>query len=496
MSEHCCATAPDRHGPSARRCLRLLAFTACACILGGLPPNAAGAAADPRGGADQLARTAVTTPPPSHRADPSLRTYVRRAGPFSVGPYGVIKRSDKAAPPPVGGAIVAMDARIVDAAGAEMPQQNVMLHHFLMTNGGGDGRRRDGTCPRRPVSERFYGTSEELRALTLPAGYGYPSRPRDRWKMIWMVMNHRAAPREIYLEYRVTVDRRPLTAVKPYWLSVISCVADQQYSVPGAGATVHRRENRLTLPAGGRVVAIGGHLHGGGLGLRVSQPRCGDRELTTSRPAYAPPGDPLYGVRPLLHEPDPKDMSWWQSAQGWPVRAGERLKVAALYDGTRPHMRVMGIAHVYVAAGGAGAAPCPAAPAGAEVLGAQFDGARLSPPAIGLTLARRGSDGLAREISRPAGRVRFAARRAGVAVQRYAFSPANLSIAAGAIVRWDFRDRDQHDVTVASAPRGFAGPYSRRGASYLRRLTVPGEYRLYCSLHPTLMSQYVRVRSR
>lgn len=56
-----------------------------------------------------------------------------------------------------------------------VPQHIAMLHHVLMTNGGQDARRHDGSCSRRPVKERFYGTSEELRAMTVPRGYGHPT---------------------------------------------------------------------------------------------------------------------------------------------------------------------------------------------------------------------------------------------------------------------------------------------------------------------------------
>lgn len=442
-----------------------------------------------------LPLSAASSPPPEHRADPSLQTYVVRKGPFQISPYGLIKRSDVVKPPPVAGSIVAMDARIVDGQGRVVPQHIVMMHHFLMTNGGVDNMRRDGACPQRPVRERFYGTSEELRAMTFPRGYGYPSDPRDQWEMIWMVMNHRAFRHRIYVEYRVTVDPRPQTPVKPYWLSVVPCVSDQQFTVPGTGEPLHTRVASMTLPAGGRIVAIGGHMHGGGLGLTVSQPRCGGRPLATSQPMYAAADDPLYGVKPLLHEPDPKNMSWWQSARGWPVAAGEPLNVTSIYDGTRPHMRVMGIAHVYVAADPAAPSGCAPAPPDGQRLGAEFGGGRLLPPAVRLTLARRGRDGRAREISRPRGKMVVKTGGANVAVRRYKFLPANLSIAAGGVVRWSFKDRAQHDVTTVTAPLGFAAPYSRRGASYWQRFTVPGEYRLYCSLHPAVMSQYVRVRA-
>ena len=136
-----------------------------------------------------------------------------------------------------------------------------MLHHNVFTNGGLDNLRPDPACPHRAVRERFYGTSEELRLPTLPRGYGYPTAPEDRWKMIWMVMNHRHEPRLAYLEYRVTVDPSPaIIPVKPYWLSVVPCVSDPQYTVPGGrppGSSTGSRT--FTLPESGRIVAVGGH---------------------------------------------------------------------------------------------------------------------------------------------------------------------------------------------------------------------------------------------
>jgi plastocyanin len=442
---------------------------------------------------------AQASPPPEHRADPGLRTYVFRFGPHTVGPYQTIRRADLVLPPPEAGHIVGMDARTVDENGAPIPQNEVMLHHIVFANGGPDGTRRDGACPERTAAnERFYGTSEELRPLTLPRGYGYPTAPADQWKAIWMVMNHESRIRTSYVEYRVTVDPSPgITPVKPYWLSVLHCdrSPDPQYTVPGGGArgSVHRRARDWRLPVSGRIVAVGGHLHGGGRVLAVSQPACGGRVLAASAPTYAPTGDPLYSVRPLLHEPDPKDMSWLQSATGWGVTAGEPLRVIARYDGERVHTRVMGIAHVYLAEG-APPAGCSPPPGDIETLGAGFAG-RAEPPRVRMTLALMGPDGVARQVSRPPGRVRRMRRGARVVVRRQAFNPPNLSIARGASIRWAFRDPVNHDATTASGPEGFASPI-QRGRDYVRRFTKPGEYRILCSIHPVGMAQYVRVRRR
>ncbi len=437
----------------------------------------------------------TTAPPPEHRADPSLTTTVQRLGPFTIAGYQTIRRSDAVAPPPLAGSIVGMDVRLVDANGAEIPQYEVMLHHDVFTNGGPDDSRRDGACPNNAVRERFYGTSEELRPLTLPRGYGYPSTPQDRWKTIWMVMNHRHDTRQFWVEYRTTVDPSPgLVPVRPYWLSVVPCVPDPQYSVPGDlnQGRSHRRSQTFALPEGGRVVAVGGHLHGGGRSLTLSQPACAHRTLAVSEPLYAPPGDPLYGVKPLLHEPDPKNISWHQWSDGWAVHAGDELKVTAEYEGSRPHMRVMGIAHVYVARDPAVPAGCGAVPAAGETLGASFTG-RLEPPLVRLTLARLERDGYAHPIARPPGRVERKRGDARVLVENFAYKPARLSVPAGATVRWRFRDVKMHDATVASGPRGFGTRTTRRGqGSY--RFSAPGTYRIYCSIHPVLMAQEVRVR--
>jgi plastocyanin len=447
--------------------------------------------------ADARARlVAVTAPPEAHLADPSLKTYVFRFGPHRIGPYQVANGTDTVSPPPVSGSVVGMDSRLVTPDGVEIPQHEVMLHHIVFTNGGPDGERRDAACPHRPIDQRFYGTSEELRALTLPPGHGYRFTRDDRWRASWMVMNHQSRNRDALLEYRVTVDTDLLAPVVPYWIGVLPCRAspDPQYSVPGGGppGSTHYRGRTWTLPVGGRIVAMGGHLHGGGRGLTVSQPECGGRPIYTARPTYATADDPLYAIKPLLHEPDPTHISWAQSATGWNAPAGHRLRVTAAYAAERPHMRVMGIAHVYVARGGGGI-PCAPPPPDAVTLEAPFDG-REQPPRVDLTLAALGRDGVARPIDRPPGRVVRRARNARVRVNRFAFSVPNLSIPRGGRITWRFNGDERHDATLASGPAGFSSPSSYRGDRWSQRFETPGEYRIHCSLHPVYMSQYVRVR--
>jgi plastocyanin len=454
----------------------------------------------PAGAAERSAArlVAVTAPPPEHLADPGLKTYVYRFGPHKIGPYQVAKDTDIVSPPPVDGAIVGMDSRLITRSGAEVPQFEVMLHHIVYTDGGPHGRRRDGACSKRRVFQRFFGTSEELRPLTLPRGYGYPITARDRWRASWMVMNHQATTRRALLEYRVTVDTSPAVApVVPLWLSVLPCrkSADPQYSVPGGGTpgSTHQLSRNWKLPVGGRIVAMGGHMHGGARNLTVSEPDCGARTIFTAQPMYATAGDPLYAITPLLHEPDPKHISWSQSATGWSAPRGTRLRVTASYDAERPHMRVMGIAHVYVARGKAPADACAPAPGDTQTLSAPFAG-RPAPPLLNLTLATIGPSGVAEPIDRPPGRL---VRRAGdtrVTVDHFAFSKPNLSIPRGSRITWRFKGTTRHDATLADGPVGFSSPSGARGERWARNFDTPGEYRVYCSLHPVYMSQYVEVR--
>ena len=432
---------------------------------------------------------AVTEPPAEHRADHGLETFVFRAGPYDVGRYQAVTHETVVSSPPVSGHLTAMDARLVTLDGEVVPQHELMLHHVVFTNGGTAARSRtDAACPGR-LPERFFGTSEELRPLTLPRGYGYRVGVHDNWTAAWMAMNHQGRQRRVMLEYRVTVDRdRSLRPVTPFWLGVTSCATtgDPQYTVPGgapAGAEDLRSRN-WRMPFNGRVVAIGGHLHGGGKALSVAQPRCADRTLFSASAIYGAAGDPLYRVRPMLHEPDPKTITWFQSATGWRVNRGEELRVTAAYDAERPHMRVMGIAHVYVAADPPFAArpACEPAPRDGAILDRHAPG-RRAPPRVSMELAG--------ETTRPPSAI---AGDVLVRVRGLRFDRPAISIRRNAKVTWRFEDPVPHDATLVAGPVGFASPKSAHRRSWSREFDVPGRYEIHCSLHPTTMSQYVEVR--
>jgi plastocyanin len=224
---------------------------------------------------------------------------------------------------------------------------------------------------------------------------------------------------------------------------------------------------------------------------------CGGRPLISSTARYGLEGDPIYNLSPVLHEPSPRSMSVASSATGWAVSRGDRLKVTSRYANASPHSAVMGIMHLYIAHGAGRPEPCPPPPADVTEQRLPFLGTpgRTEPPLEQPELSALGADGIAHPVADLTGPLAVLGGDAAVAVRNAAFRPRRLSVPAGAVVRWRFGDPIQHDVTLASGPRAFASAYTRRG-TFRQRLTVPGQYRIFCSLHPVTMSQTIEVRSR
>jgi plastocyanin len=436
-------------------------------------------------------------------ADARLRTFEFRHGPVRVNPYqvrytGVGEPARRVRTPNVDGYIVRMRATVVDKRGRRLPVRRVMLHHVLFKNiGRFRGDRREPICGHR--GESFYGTGEEDQALRLPRGYGYRIRKGDRWRIAWMLMNHRGRAETAYIRYRVVVEtRRRLRSVTPYWVRVTKCrlATDPIFNIPGGGApgSTATRSTTFTLPRSGRLIAANAHVHGGSKNLVISQPSCGHRVLMRSRPLYGLPNHPYYRVLPVLHEPGPFATSWARTRIGIPVAAREPLRLTSLYDGELPHTRVMAIMHLYVHHGRGAATPaCGPLPSDLVNRLPRAPG-RRQPPRVRVPLAGVDPRGRARAISRPPGRRRVYRGNANVTIDKQSFSVRNLSIPLGASVRWRSRDPRWHNATLANGPVGFGSPMLRRGRAYVQKFTRPGLYRVFCTLHPIDMTQTIDVR--
>ena len=437
-------------------------------------------------------------------ASAATRTTSVSVGPVTVGGYQVKYGFLGAPRPPGSGFITRMEVDVVDGPGADakqVPINRLMLHHIVFVN----LARRDGTCgtftgfdsaSRLPGAERFYGAGEERAKLLLPSGYGYRFSPAEPWGLTYMFMNHRNRVDKAWIRYRMTWETSPQTEVRPYWLDVKNCLADPVFSVPGGkrrGST-YRRSSTWTVPQAGRLVAGGGHVHGGAKDLELRRRDCGGARIYASRPLWGNRDHPFYNVRPVLHEPGPISMSGFGTQKGIPVAKGERLRLDANYDNALVHTRVMGIMIVYLAPDASVRSPCGGLPGDLVDFRSTAPG-RTKPPRFRVPIVGL-KHGVARNISKPPGRRVRLGRRARIRVGDFFFRHRNVSVRRGATLRWLFQGDQIHNVTVANGPRGFASRNLIGGRSFRKRLRTPGTYRLFCALHPVSMTGTVKVRRR
>jgi plastocyanin len=84
---------------------------------------------------------------------------------------------------------------------------------------------------------------------------------------------------------------------------------------------------------------------------------------------------------------------------------------------------------------------------------------------------------------------------ADVTIQDFSFSPSNVTLKAGAMVRWTNKGPSPHTTTSDAAlwdsgqlnPPSGGGPYGgggSAGGSFQMSFTTPGTYGYHCTIHP------------
>jgi plastocyanin len=70
-----------------------------------------------------------------------------------------------------------------------------------------------------------------------------------------------------------------------------------------------------------------------------------------------------------------------------------------------------------------------------------------------------------------------------VTIANFAFSPAVITVRAGATVTWTNRDEDAHTVAIAGTP---VSQPLQGNDSYTHTFAAPGTYAYLCTIHPTM----------
>jgi hypothetical protein len=428
----------------------------------------------------------------------SAKTITYTAGPFNVGGFETKLPKIRVRSPHMNGYVTRMNATLHYADGRRVSIRRVMLHHIVFLNDGRPNREPGGSCKGRK-GEPFYGTGEEREQLLLPKGYGYPVHVQDRWRMQTMLMSHSFQSHNVYVHYTFTFTKKHMTPVRPFWIRANGCKTTQpSYSVQQLASGLDHRTFRWTVPMNGRIVAAGGHLHGGAIRMALTQPGCGDRKMLDTDPLFAPRKDLVYTLRPILHEPGPVGTRFFQSKTGIPIRKGEKIDLQADYDARYPRARVMSIMHVYVAEGPAPeGSQCAALPRDAREILLRRDGHLSDPPYVKVPFNTVGNDGKVQPLDSLPGKPTIFDGPAQVSLIHNQFVPAKIQIPLNGSITWTFADREPHNVLFANGPQVVGTPTLSGGVKYTSRgFLKPGTYQLFCYLHPITMHQQVIVKDK
>ncbi|MBA3744177.1 hypothetical protein [Sporichthya sp.] len=226
--------------------------------------------------------------------------------------------------------ITAIEPRLVTADGKRADMSTgVMMHHFVVA----ETAATDPTCGRNGIGamgRRLFASGDERTPIRLPDGFGFRVRPGP-WAGLIELMNHSETPQVVFFEtvvHHVPASTPGMKAVTPVWLDVNNCMTSE-YAVPtGKSATAWSWRSSLT----GRVVAAGGHVHAGGMGMTL------DNVTTKARICSSRAG---YGSGALDGLVTSMSTCSWDSLGA--LRAGDKLTLTSMYDAPKAMGDVMGI---------------------------------------------------------------------------------------------------------------------------------------------------------
>jgi hypothetical protein len=245
--------------------------------------------------------------------------------------------------------VTAVEPNLVDAAGKRADMTSgVMLHHAVIAAPG----QEDVTCGRNgigAIGRRLFASGDERTPIAMPEGFGYRVDPGP-WVGLFELMNMGTTPQVVFFQavvHHVPASTPGMKPITPVWLDEDNCYTSV-YSVPkGKSATPWSWTSTLT----GRIVAAGGHVHAGGVGLTLDNATLHQR-VCSSRAGY--------GSGALEGHVTSMSTCSWDSLGA--LRAGDKLVMTSIYDSPKAQDDVMGIMllAVYETNDVSGGTPAPA----------------------------------------------------------------------------------------------------------------------------------------
>ncbi len=239
-----------------------------------------------------------------------------------VGPFHLMANADHNATPqapdlyltiPVDGWLIAYHPRVVDGAGATLP--NKVLHHVAFWN----ITRPDFLCPNK--EEHIFGAGGEMNDWPALPGFGYRVHKGERIRVNTMWHNptsthYPVTYLEVRMEYRRAAPGVALKSVYPTWFDVKRCGNSGYDLKPGKNVT----SGDFTLGFTGTLLGLGGHLHD--YGERLDVQKAVKNESIATLPSKLDPAGRILAM-PVVTFTD---------RGGYRLSKGEIVRVTATYN--------------------------------------------------------------------------------------------------------------------------------------------------------------------
>jgi hypothetical protein len=253
----------------------------------------------------------------SVRQDAESNEIIFEIGPLhleaNAGHGGVTQPKAQAIALPAGGYLHGFTTEMIGSDGKPIP--SMLLHHVNIIA----PQRRELFSP---IMQRVGAAGSETGPVTIPRFLGYPVEAGDSLLFTAMFHNptnksYHDAKLRIRMRYSGEKTWHPRLAIQPFYLDVMPPAGQHAYDLP-PGRSTRSWEGQPAV--GGRILALGGHLHKYGVAIKLE-------DLTEGKVVFesAPELDENGNVIGM-----PKKFYIWKL--GIPLRADRKYRLTAIYD--------------------------------------------------------------------------------------------------------------------------------------------------------------------